>query len=189
MKTRYIGSIVALVLFLGGVGLPSAHASSFVIRVDDLSESITVELLANGSVALTRPCAESCGIDLSFTGSITIVSATDFRANIFDPGTDLLSDTYSVSAAAGSQSFIINFRSDVEGGIPLVPLTGPNVQTIIENGLYQSIGIATLSDGSTVDFQFRSDVEPVPEPSTLLLMGSGAAILALRKRSRGSSRN
>src|SRR5262249_47371260 len=117
------------------------------------------------------------------SGGPISVTAADLKANILEPITGVLSDTYHVSITAGSNVFLINFVSDTEGGAPLVPLTGTNVQTLIENGLFQSIGIVTLSDGSTVDFQFRSDVEAVPEPSTCILVSLGLlALFASRYR-------
>src|SRR5215471_11006006 len=164
MKTRYIGCI-ALVLFLAGVGLSSANADTFVYRIDDLTDSVTSQLLRNGNVERT---ISGVGETLNDTVFLFPPPFLPLQANIFDPTTGVLSDTYRVVPGFEGSPFI-TFASDVEGGPPLVPLTGAGVQTITENGLYQSIGSITLLDGSTVDFQFRSDVEGVPEPSTFVL--------------------
>ena len=58
--------------------------------------------------------------------------------------------------------------SDTDGGPVLDPL--PNAIRLIENGEIQTIGSASLADGSTVTFQFQSDVVEVPEPSFVVPM-------------------
>src|SRR5437879_6387791 len=87
--------------------------------------------------------------------------------HIYEPGAGplgigLLSDTYSVTPNGDPvfPGFNIDFESDIEGGLPLTPLLN-NPQSILENGAFQSVGTATLSNGDTVNFTFQSDVSEV----------------------------
>jgi hypothetical protein len=195
MKRHYVWFIVALILFLGGVGQPSAHADSYVFRINDLSEgSLTIQFLKNGNIVtgLCGPFVQAgesvINLPLVITSAcipaVSIVdSAKELRANILEPDNPFeVSDTYFVTTD-GPTEFSITFMSDTEGGPPLVPLTNPNAGPIFENGLFQSIGTYNLSDGSTIDFQFLSAPGEIPEPSTFVLVSlGGLGLLAYRYR-------
>jgi hypothetical protein len=181
--------LFVLVLLLGGLERP-ALATSFVFQLDDLSDIVTFRLLENGSVhsSVDQGGESLLQENVAFISQTTTASV-NLEANIFEalPGgiQGPLSDTFSVTQNGGSNPFIVTFLSDTEGGSALTPLVGAGVQTIIENGQYQSVGSITFANGDTLDSQFRSDVDSaaVPEPASVGLIAIGVVGL-MRRASR-----
>src|SRR5436853_5791390 len=114
MKSQYSGLVVAVALSLL-LGQP-LRADTFVFRVDDLlDDSISAELLQNGKTVFTHGGDPEVD-DFTFGGfTPPTTAAVDLRANILEPVSGLLSDTYMVTAPANSSLFTYTLISDTEG--------------------------------------------------------------------------
>lgn len=145
---------------------PAARAD--VITFRDTTDTVTVVHSGTNRI-LTPNCAgETCTVvvDSAIGGSPLPAFAT---VNILEPTTGLVSDTFLLNPV---DQYTLIFASDSgEGPLPSLPSpTG----TITEDGTVQPLVTVTWSDQTTDTIQFQSDVE-VPEPSALLLLGSGLA--------------
>ena len=118
------------------------------------------------------------------TGAAATIDVTGL--NIFEPpGSQSagLSDVLFLSLNKNTQPFtlLVDFVSDSDGGVVLDPIPGANV---IEDGTVQTASRITWfnPDGSinTIDtIKFQSDVAEVPEPSSILLLLTGLAVLGM----------
>jgi hypothetical protein len=195
MKTgrRAFSATVALVLALCGVRQASAAA----FRIDDTTDSIVISVCDfEGGMSINGVPMGSCGVGyggtvsvpesaglVTFGGSwIDLGSATLGSHTVYfteGPGSNVVSDilqyTYSRSSSPGLAVLSGSFISDFEDNLGLVPA---GAETWDENlGAYR-FSNAYLSASAT------SDPAPVPEPTTLLLVGSGLVALARRPRNK-----
>jgi hypothetical protein len=105
---------------------------------------------------------------------------------ILDPDGLTLSDTLQITSAAGSDLFVSTFHSDIEGAT-LLPLPGGT--PITEDGTVQKVATIALNGGfagQNFNVQFQSDIDAVPEPASVLLLGTllvGLAATVRRKQS------
>lgn len=150
------------------LGMPVVHATS--IDIDDRTESPL--LIVNG---VSTPEQESFSVSGTVPGIFTGVNV---RFIVLDPGTQNVSDIISLQVTAGTDTttVAIAFQSDEEA--PLTYTPDPTLDEIItETGDFQTIYTQTSGDLNLV-IRFASDIEAVPEPSSLALLGVAFAVLA-----------
>jgi hypothetical protein len=138
-----------------------SQAEAITHRFVDLTDAVQFEILVNNSVVF----ADSQGGE-SYSATVPLIAPLtaplSLAANIFEPGGGRISDVFSAQGSVGGSAITQFFVSDTDGGPVLDPL--PGAISLVENGGIQAVGTANLMDGSTLRFQFQSDVE-APEPS------------------------
>src|SRR5437867_4369372 len=127
---RSILMLAAFVHLVGGAG--RAQGAAVIHRYDDLTDVVTLQILVNGSlVGTVSTGGEALTTFLPLT--VPTTGPVNLSANIFEAltggGLGPLSDTFLVTAPAGSTTITESFFSDTEGGSSLTPLVGANVQT------------------------------------------------------------
>jgi hypothetical protein len=199
--------VLRLSSFFGGLAVAmgllapqSLAVPTDVILFQDTTDTITQ--LFNGKPFGTCPVENAGCTTTSEQGGGTGIptfpgSAFPIAFNIFEDATmKVVSDTFSLSVqdfsgvGGTANTVVATFISDIDG-VPVPPLTGPNVFNLVETGIVQDLGTVTFVDANglpidAIDYQFVSDVAEVPEPSSLLLQGVGfAAMIGLWRRLAG----
>ena len=189
MKVRVCLSFILVAVTLAWVGSASALSISFLEPISPTGNiDVSVMNLSASFAVFTSP--ESANVTV---GTLTTSSTLLARVALTQPGSmhregggmgvsDLL-ELRTFSSSGAPVGFQVSFQSDGEMGI-----TNPgNLTTVlVENGLEQLLMSGTFSlpvvgsVGLTVTG--RSDLDPVPEPVTLLLFGTTMAGLGLGVR-------
>jgi len=158
-----------------------------VVQIDD-TESGLVENTYRGGVLINSMPVGPPGIEAVtaqpykiFLGA-TLLRSFNVRVNIFGPG-EGLSDTAQLFGMAGNNFLTYSFVSTDD----VLPWRNPTL-TLRENGDWQTFGLFNVSNGDHYTWQFRSDVERVPDAGSSLVMMflSLASLAGMASRSRKS---
>jgi PEP-CTERM motif-containing protein len=194
---RHLSSAFLTCLILGSLAVGSARADT--ITFVDTSNTITVT--HDGSdhtVALFNTQTSSfgsCSADETFQCDVFISSPAGATTaspptslNIAEAGVDptlAVSDYLDVPTIEDSPSYLVIFASDrpndPSSTIGLTPIPGP---VTTETGGVQTAFTLSWTDGTSDTIRFQSDLDPVPEPGTLTLFGSGILSLVGLARKR-----
>ena len=185
IKVGIVASVVfSLVTGLAGVsraGFVCSATSPCSVQIDDLTETPTAKV-TQGTSSFTVPApiaGETLTFGLSLSGTAT--PGARFSDLFEDHVGGTLSDRVLVTitnppGTTGLSNVFVTFASDPSTITP--PLGATLADALVENGNFQDLPILLSSFGPSVSsFQVRSDVETVPEPSTLLLLGGPLAAL------------
>ena len=189
MKTAKYATAVALGL-IGFFGA-ALGAKADTITFNDTTDTITFTQVGSQLSITPASCSSVepalCQIVITSNSSTTPITPT-MSLNISEAG---LNPTVAVSdwllAQQGTTGYVVTFASDPAGdtALGLTPLTSANAGgsrpgTLSEDGTVQTAFILKWSDGSSATIQFQSglDAPAVPEPGSLILLGSGLLGLA-----------
>ena len=167
------GLVASLALLFFQPLAAAAGTITFLDTTDGVTETFGGDAI--GRVSELGGCSgtsEVCIVGLAAPQGST--GASFNSTNILEPGSGQLSDTILVEVRADPPflNLRITFTSDSESGSPSTQVASP---FITETGADQFASTITwLPGGATDDIRFQSDVENVPEPTTLLLWGTTA---------------
>ena len=195
MKVRVLLPLILVAVTLAWVGSASALSISFIEPISPTG-NVDVSVLNLTAVGTIATAPESASVTV---GTVTASSSVLAAVGLTQPGSmhmegggagisDLIILRTFSSVTGLPVGFQVSFQSDTETGIP-----NPRnlTKTIVETGLPQTVlsGAFVLPVVGSVDLTVtaQSDLDPVPEPSTLLLFGSGlAGVATLWRRYRHS---
>lgn len=194
--TRFLTYLCRSIVLLAAAYVLTSPVLADTITVFDGTDTLRVvhvgtSHLFTGSCATNAQGVEICNFSLSSLTGATIKSTIGGGQPIVligEPGGAFVSDIFTFEGVTqGQSSFMGAFISDSDTGTQQA--CGPaNFMpcTIIENGGIQTALTVSWSDGSIDTINFQSDVAPVPEPSSFLLLVAGLTLVGLwMHRARG----
>jgi PEP-CTERM motif len=175
-------------LFLSGIlclAAQSAKATTPTVTFLDGTDTLSVSPSSLSFSCVSEQCFGNLfapSADYSFNGfggPGTIVGVT-YELGIAEPGTQILSDSLFMTLGSNLQTVNVTFTSDPEGfsgGGTCFALLVLDCQVEETGGedFGATIQWVSSTGGPDVSYtvDFVSDVEPTPEPGTLVLFGSG----------------
>jgi hypothetical protein len=202
MTIRRLGEVLlatsATVLLMS----PAARADTITIHDETDSMFVTHD---SGSDTLSGGCSpangseDDCFAQFARSG-FSVLSATGpsgepipqdsniYTTRVDEPGGGQSDRLYTYATGTLAVQYLFSDMPSSEGGSSdcnFVNCGGnPELTPIFETGLPQLASTVTWSDGRVDTFYFVSDTSEVPEPASLLLLGTGLVIGARRWRKR-----
>ena len=181
MRPRALLPLAVVALTLAWATSASAFSISFIEPVSETANISATTDLVNATVTTSPELASISAVIPGLPGVSFAPLAFALREGAI---TGPISDLVTISMTNGSLT--ASFQSDAETGLSV---SGTPVLNAIETTVPQLFTLIVASEVGSATFaitlQSDLDLAPVPEPSTLLLFGSGMAGLgAVWRRSR-----
>ncbi len=184
---------VALVLAcMFGLSAVQGRADGFNITFFDTTDTLTFSITLSGPAnpehveSFSSCLPESCLVTITEPPVFGALNTSTSTRQIFEPGPNPLLSDFLATTTGFDEVSQVNFiqyffQSDTEG-TPLVCDPSFNCfSSTVETGLVQGIETVTTPLGFTDTISFQSDLNPVPEPSSILLLLTGFAGLGITK--------
>ena len=176
-----------LIYFLAGSGLPAARGEVFATSATHGT---------HGGLVVSRPpvpvpLADGSSFDLSTRATFTLGQAIEATwpdsGRVYDIAGDFRFTTGSTALAAGEFGLLQGAAPFSFSGLLRASEKGTGALLFQKELVGSGHATVNLFQQNPAFFDYRYEFEPVPEPTTLLLMATGIGILHLRRRFQGAT--